>query len=96
MKTSKEGIKESIFRAPSREKSIGTVYFGGAVIFLLLYLFAGRSLFSIVMFSGFLLTGLAEFLPKQRNVLAGYLRITAIIVYISLLIMTFVQSNAII
>ena len=90
----REKIVENIFRSTERRK-LGLVYFGGAAVFLSMYLFIEDSLFAISMFSGFLLTGAAEFLPEERNVLAGVVRIIAITVYISVLAMTFLQPEAI-
>ncbi|WP_414836723.1 hypothetical protein [Candidatus Nanohalococcus occultus] len=86
---------ENIFRPPRRSK-VGLVYFGGAAVFLSMYLFMDDSLFTLSMFSGFLLTGAAEFLPEERNVLAGVLRIMAITVYIVVLALTFLRPEAII
>ena len=88
----REKLMEIIFRSPERRK-FSLFYFGGAALFLGMYLFMEDSLFAMTMFSGFLLTGFAEFLPKERNILAGVLRLTAIAVYTTALALSFIQPE---
>ena len=91
----KDKIVEVIFRAPER-RNISLFYFGGSILFLGLYFFRKGDLFALTMFSGFVLTGLSESVPEEKNVLAGSLRIAAILVYTTVLVLSMVRPGLII
>jgi hypothetical protein len=88
----KEKVKEIFFESPERRK-ISLFYFGVAAVFLGLYIFRDGGLFTLSMCSGFILTGLSEFLPEEKNLLAGVLRLTAIAVYTGILVLSFLQPE---
>jgi hypothetical protein len=95
MTSLREKFRESIFRSSGRRK-VSLVYFTGAALFLGMYFFTDDSVFTLTMFTGMLLTGLSEVLPENRNMLAGVLRIAAIIVYLSILALSFLRPETII
>jgi hypothetical protein len=88
-------IRKVIFRAPERRK-VSLVYFAIAALFLWMHLFLDSSLFNLVMSTGMSLTGLSEALPEDRNILAGSLRIAAILIYLSILGLSFLRPEVII
>jgi uncharacterized membrane protein YjjP (DUF1212 family) len=88
----REKLEEIFFQSPQRRK-IGLFNFGVAAVFLSLYIFRDGGLFTLTMFSGFLLTGLSEYLPEERSTLAGILRLTAIAAYTTILVLSFVRPE---
>ncbi|MBC5793352.1 MAG: hypothetical protein H8Z69_04955 [Nanohaloarchaea archaeon] len=90
-----EKLRENIFRS-SRRNKVSLVYFGCAAGFFGLYFFLDKNLFTLTMFTGMFLTGISEALPEGRNVLAGVLRITAVIIYLSILAFSFLRPEAVI
>ncbi len=92
MMSIKDKLTEIFFESPQRRK-MGVFYFVGAAGFLSMYTFLNRSLFTLTMFSGFLLTGLSEYLPEERNILSGTLRIAAILVYVSALVLSALEPE---
>lgn len=90
----REKLEKIIFRSPER-REVSLVYFGGAAVFLGLYISRDSTPFIMMMFSGFLLTGLSEYLPENRSILAGILRLTAIATYTAILALSFTQPELI-
>lgn len=95
MKSLRQKLRGSIFRAPERRK-LSLVYFGAAALFLGMHLFMDDSVFTLTIFTGMLLTGLSEALPENRNVLAGVLRIAAILAYLSILALSVLRPETVI
>ena len=83
------GIRKFVFAEPSgRPKSI--FMFSGSLVFLSIYVYFGvlgdsSSIDELFISVGFALSGIAESLRKDRRRIAGLLRITAVLVFISLL-----------
>ncbi|QGA80600.1 hypothetical protein [Candidatus Nanohalobium constans] len=91
----REKLWENIFR-PSGRRKVSIVYFMGAALFLWMHLFVDDSLFTLIMFTGMFLTGLSEFIPEKKNLAAGFLRIAAIILYLSIIALTILKPGTII
>jgi hypothetical protein len=89
-----EKLRKVIFRAPERRK-VSLVYFAIAALFLWMHLFLDSGLFTLVISTGMALTGLSEALPEDRNILAGSLRIAAILIYLSILGLSFMSPEII-
>jgi hypothetical protein len=90
-------IDETVFSEPSRR--VGLVFLCGAL------LLAGQQAYyvivegatpfyaSLFLITGMALSGIAESLPKSRRRAAGILRLTAIAVLVSLLVIGFVTPD---
>ena len=85
-------IKGVVFSEPSGRLN-ALVMFGASLLMLSIYIYygvlrAGSSLQSLIMAVGFALSGSAESLPTERRLLAGGLRVTAILLLVGLLGLT--------
>ena len=90
-------IDETVFGEPSRR--LGLVFLGGALLLAgqqgYYFIVEGAIPFYPVLFviAGMALSGIAESLPKPRRRAAGVLRLTAIAVLVSLLVIGFVTPE---
>lgn len=88
----RNAISEVVFKEPEGRNS-GLIQVGIAVVLLLVYVYMGRRYGfglnpSIVLAVVFSLYGVAEMLPTKRRQLAGSVRLAAIILGVSLVIIS--------
>ncbi|TQR21898.1 hypothetical protein C9J85_18660 [Haloferax sp. wsp5] len=94
-------IDQTLFSEPSG-RPLGLVFLGGALLLAgqqgYYVIVEGATLFypNLFMIVGMALSGIAESLPKPRRREAGVLRVTALTVLVSLLVITFVAPDLII
>ncbi|WP_277543839.1 hypothetical protein [Haloarcula laminariae] len=90
-------IDETVFGEPSR--GLALVYLCGAVLLAgqqgYYVIVEGATPFYAVLFiiSGMALSGIAESLPKPRRGAAGVLRLTALVVLVSMLVIMFITPE---